>query len=323
MDESNRQGWLVGRRQPMPRASAACAADPNDLCCRPCLAPAQPGCPTDAEDTECRKGVTLVGTEDSTNLRCYRQRQRFGIDFLYPLDRYVTGLSAPQVRNHAGQMVENPLLAGGRDPELVILTTIVGVPWQDLVIETENFDGYELMTAKELRDHGRFPVILGDYAGGVPPTDPFMLDSVEPRSGSNPLTNQPIAPATAGPTATINGHEQTLTNRDDLQYACTFELPTPIDCAGNVDGTCDCDQYSAGYNRPLCQNPTTGAPGNTQYYGKAYPGRRELEVGRRLRDRAVLASICPRTLETASHPSYGYVPVMRAIQRQVRRVLAP
>lgn len=266
----------------------------------------------------------LPRLEDSTNLRCYRQHERFGIDFLYPLDRYVTGLTEPQIRNRSGALVDNPLFAGGRSPDLVVLTTIVGVPWQDLVIETENFDGYELMTARELRNYGRFPVILGDYAAGVPPTDPFMIDSVDPRSGSNPLTGAPIVTSlTATPTSTINGHEQNVANRDDLQYACTFELPTPIDCNAVIDGSCDCDANSAAYSRPLCQSPTGTVQTTTQYYGKAYPGRRELEVARRMRDRAVLASICPRTLEDEQHPSYGYVPVMRAIQRQVTRVLAP
>jgi hypothetical protein len=324
LDEPNHQGWLVGRRVQMPRGSAACAGDPNDPCCRPCVSPAQPGCPTDAEDTECQKGATLPTAEDSTNLRCYRQRERFGIDFLYPLDRYLTGLTETRVRNHAGELVDNPLFAGGRSPDLVVLTTIVGVPWQDLVIETEDFDGYELMTARQLRDYGRFRVILGDYAGGVPPTDPFMTDSVDPRSGSNPITLAPIvASTTAAPTATINGHEQNIISRDDLQYACTFELPTPIPCTDANQDDCDCNVSEAAYARPVCQDPMTNLATNTQYYGKAYPGRRELEVARRMRDRAVLASICPRTLEDEQHPSYGYIPVMRAIQRQVTRVLAP
>ena len=114
-----------------------------------------------------------------------------------------------------------------------------------------------------------------------------------------------------------------IANRDDLQYACTFELPTPILCTSANQDACDCNVEEAAYSRPVCQDPTTNLATNTQYYGKAYPGRRELEVARRMRDRAVLASICPRTLEDEQHPSYGYIPVMRAIQRQVTRVLAP
>jgi hypothetical protein len=319
--EPNQQGWLVGRRLQMPRASASCA-NPNDPCCRPCAVPPATGCPTDAEDIECVKGVNLMPAEDSTNLRCYRQRQRFGIDLLYPVERYVTALTAAQVGNRSGQLVQNPLFTGSRTPQHVVFTTIVGVPWQDLVKETENFDGYEIMTAYELRVDGRFPIILGDYERGVPPTDPFMIDSIDPRSGRNPLTMQAIAPTTAANNATINGHEQNIVNRDDLQYACTFLLPQPIPCTtANQDG-CDCNASEQAYSRPLCEYPGPGTEG-TQTYAKAYPGRRELEVARRLRDQAVLASICPRSLADPMHPSYGYIPPMRALHRQVRRVLVP
>jgi hypothetical protein len=321
--EPTQQGWLVGRRTPMPRASSECKdpLSPNYACCRHCLTDV-PNCPPNAGDAECVKGAYLTSAEDSTNLRCYRQTERFGVNLLYPVERYVSALTSAMVANRSGQLVQNPLFTGSRTPQHVVFTTIVGVPWQDLVKETENFDGYELMTAYELRVDGRFPIILGDYARGVPPTDPFMIDSIDPRSGRNPLTNQPIAPYTAANDSTINGHEQNVVNRDDLQYACTFRLPAPIPCStANQDG-CDCNASEQAYSRPLCEYPGAAMDG-TQVYGKAYPGRRELEVARRLRDQAVLASICPRTLEDPMHPSYGYVPAMRALQRQVRRVLIP
>lgn len=331
--EPNTQGWMVGRRAAMPRASDACSRpDDPDIyrCCIPCVMldasgftpPA--GC-TYTNDVSCNNagGHSLAASEDSTNLRCYRQVQRFGVNFLYGLDRYVAGLTEPQMRNRAGATVANPLFAGGRDPGLVVFTTIVGVPWQDLVIETENFDGYELMTARELRTYGRFPVILGDYDRGVAPTDPFMLDSIAQRSGTNPLTGDAIAPSTAANDANdINGHEQNVVSSDDLQYACTFELPQPIPCSMTNQDGCDCNASEQAYNRSLCVYAGTGSDG-TQVAAKAYPGRRELEVARRMGDKAVLASICPRTLADPQHPSYGYVPVMRAIQRQVRRVLVP
>ena len=319
--EPNQQGWLVGRRAVMPRASSECAdpSSPNYACCRPCVVEV-PNCPSNATDVECMKGANLTSTEDSTNLRCYRQVQRFGLNLLYPVERYVSALTAAQVPNRSGQLVQNPLFAGTRTPRHVVFTTIVGVPWQDLVKETEDFDGYELMTAYELREDGRFGVILGDYAAGVPPTDPFMIDSIDQRSGMNPLTNQAIAPPTAANDATINGHEQNIVNRDDLQYACTFRLPQPIPCTMTNQDGCDCNASEQAYSRPLCEYPGPATDG-TQVYAKAYPGRRELEVGRRLRDQAVFSSICPRTLENPMHPSYGYVPAMRALQRQVRRVL--
>ena len=36
-------------------------------------------------------GVTLAGDDDNLNLRCFNQKQRFGIDLLYPTERYVSG----------------------------------------------------------------------------------------------------------------------------------------------------------------------------------------------------------------------------------------
>jgi hypothetical protein len=334
--EPNRQGWLVANTMlRMPRGSAACAhpEDPNVYrCCIPCvLLDSSSFVPPDGctyeLDLACNTpaasgGHRLTALEDSVNLRCFRQKERFGIDLLYPVERYVTGLTSPEIPDRTGTVVANPLFAGGRSPELVLFTTIVGVPWQDLVIATENFDGYDLMTAKELRDLGRFPMILGDYATGVPPSDPFMLDSIEPRSGTHPLTNQSIAPPTAGPLATINGHETAIMNRDDLQYACIFELPEPIPCTVDNQDGCDCNVEELGYSRPLCQEPAgDGTHVTTQYFAKAYPGRRALEVARRLRDQSVISSICPRTLEDPNHPSYGYVPAMRAIQRRLRAIL--
>jgi hypothetical protein len=336
--EPNQQGWLVGRRTSMPRGSDACSRpDDPDIyrCCIPCVLldvpdfvpPADCSYTADVAcntppDTSGQGGHYLTPREDSTNLRCYRQVQRFGVNLLYPLQRYINGLTQPQMSTRSGATVANPLFAGGRDPGLVVLTTIVGVPWQDLVIETEDFDGYELMTARELRTYGRFPVILGDYDRGVPPTDPFMIDSITPRSGSNPLTGDPILPPNATVLGPINGHEQDVINSDDLQYACTFALPQRIPCSPTNQDGCDCNASEQAYSRPLCQYPGPGVDG-TQFQGKAYPGRRELEVARRMGDKAVLASICPRTLEDQNHPSYGYIPVMRAIQRQVRRVLVP
>jgi hypothetical protein len=333
VDEPNQQGWLVGRRIPMPRASDACShpEDPNVFrCCIPCVLldvpdfVPQQGCSYTA-DVACTStgGHSLTTLEDSTNLRCYRQVQRFGLSLLYPVERYVTGLTATQVPSRSGGTVPNPLFSGGRTRGLVALATIVGVPWQDLAKDTDDFEGFELMTPEELRDANRFSVILGNYATGVPPTDPFMIDSIDARTGTNPVTGQSIAPPTSSPTATINGHEQNVINRDDLQYACTFLLPSPIPCTtANQDG-CDCNDSEIAYQRPLCQDPTTGTPGTTQYFAKAYPGRRELEVARRLGDQAILASICPRTLSDTMHPSYGYVPAMRALQKQLRRILVP
>ena len=66
------------------KARSECATDPNDPCCKPCGY--DEGCPADPTCDD------PVGPSHSmTNLNCYAQKQRYGFDFLYPVDRYVTG----------------------------------------------------------------------------------------------------------------------------------------------------------------------------------------------------------------------------------------
>jgi hypothetical protein len=100
----------------------------------------------------------------------------------------------------------------------------------------------------------------------------------------------------------INGHEQNIPDNDDLQYACIFRLPTAKICALGDSG-CDCSATKDGdatavttANSPVCQPPAGGPAGTTQYYAKAYPGLRELDVVHDLGSRGVPASICPKTL---------------------------
>ena len=178
------------------------------------------------------------------------------------------------------------------------------------------------MSASELKANGRWPLLVGDYAHFEPPSDPFMVDSIDARSGTNPVTgvsvSAPTATGAADPASAINGHEYSVTaQRDDLQYACIFPLPAPIVCdSANADG-CDCSDDELTYNRPVCQPPGGGATSTTQYFGKAYPGLRHLEVARQLGDRSVVGSVCARNTTVSSRDDYGYVPAMRAIQARI------
>lgn len=329
-DTAGKQGWLAAYKGGvnqltfhMPRATAACDSDPNDACCAPCTASLPSSCPADPACSS----PTLSYAEDSMNLRCFDQRRRFGVDLLYPLDRYVTGLTAASVPRRSGGTAPNPLFAGGRDPRLVVFTPIVGVPWQDLARDPADTDHLDLLTTAELKSGNRWQALVGDYAAGTPPLDPFMVASVEPRTGltpnKNPFTDEPIvADTSTDPRATINGHEQTVNPsvRDDLQFACIFPLGTPVDCSTDSD-ECDCNADEVTYNRPLCQPPAGGVAGTTQYFGKAYPGIRHLEVARRLGDKAVVASICPRNTTSSSRDDYGYLPAMRALQTRLSALL--
>ena len=46
---------------------------------------------------------------DAANLRCWNQKKRFGVDMLYPLRRYVDGLTQTKVYDRNGFLVQNPL----------------------------------------------------------------------------------------------------------------------------------------------------------------------------------------------------------------------
>jgi len=330
-DEDGSQGWLattVSTR--LPRASSACQ-NPEDPCCHSCAAPAPQGCLPNDADPECSKKdptddyAKLGLDEDQPNARCFDQRRRFGLDLLYPVERYIDGLSAQKVANRKGELVPNPLFVAppgtpARDPSHVLLAGIVGVPWQDISTE-ESWNGasLEFMNADELEKNGRWDVVLGPKGGLA--SDPLMREAFAPRSGEHPLLHVPVAP----PSSTdphenpINGHEQNVAHGDDLQYACTFDLPMARACDDQNAASCDCNADEQSNNRPLCNYP--GGPGTNgnQIAAKAYPGLRELAVLRGVGENAIVASICPKHtaaaagLSRAADPAYGYNPAVQAI----------
>ncbi len=337
------QGWLVGLEQNagesfhLPPATSACATAPNDPCCRSCVASETPaGCMPTADDPACASDA-LAPLDDALELRCFDQRRRFGFDLLYPTQRYVNGLTSIEVPNAAGQMVANPLYQPGntssiRSKSLVFLAGSVGVPWQDIATDDTRDDPRALrfMTAEELVTNNRWEMILGAAQNGVMPTDPLMIESIDPRSGTHPLTGQPVAPAeSTDPQANaINGHEQGVAQRDDLQYACIFPLATARDCeaAGQNPEACECNSDDVERQRPLCQPPEGGATGTTQFYDKAYPGLRQLQVLKDFGANAVVTSICPKNVDAqgsaASDPNYGYNPAIGALLDRVAEGLS-
>jgi hypothetical protein len=321
----------------MPRATSACATNPNDECCMACTEQAPPaGCPAPADDPAC--STPLPREEDPANLRCFDQKRRFGVDFLQPLSRYVEALTGSEVSDVDGNRVKNPLFfnASGeaiRDVSLVTLTGIVGVPWQDLATDgsnpgmsnsLEDPKELEFMTARELDETGRWQLMLGDPSASppVPPSDPFMIASEEPREGEHPLIDAEVSSQdSTDPNANpINGHEHTVVG--DLQYACIFRLATPRDCSEAVDEWCDCVPGTEVHNKPLCNPPGGGPAGTTQYFAKAYPGLRELALLKTLGDGAVVGSICPKVVpgdeaNGESSLSVGYLPAISSLLARV------
>jgi hypothetical protein len=332
----------------LPKPRAACATDPNDPCCRSCGQGPGQGCDAGADDCM----GSLGGTEDHINLRCYDQKRRFGIDFLYPTDRYVTGLTQPQVTDRFGNVVPNPLFldlnteddnSAVRNPGLVFIAGLVGVPWQDIARKNDAGDP-DLLNGKnasgevvggfqdgaELVQNGTWDIILGDPScyhtdPGCLPADPLMIESVNQRSGTNPVTGEPLADGSNPLGNSVNGNEYTVSGNDDLQYACIFGLPTIRDCATNPGAACDC--IDGNTDNPLCCNPASPgscAPdmfGTTQYSAKGYPGIRSLQVLKNVGLQGIVASICPAQLGDQGQFDYGYRPAVGAIIERLKQAL--
>jgi hypothetical protein len=253
---------------------------------------------------------TLTETEDPINLRCFDQKRRFGVDLLYPVERYVDALTEPVVTLRDGSAAPNPIFAGGRSPELVLLAGIVGVPWQDIAVTpTVLASGYRP------GDQIDWSLVLGDPDAGTPPSDPLMIKSIAPRTGASPPTGAPLEPPHAGPLASpINGHERDIPSQDDLQYACIYARTTPVDCAGSV--VCNCIAPDIPTN-PVCQAPD-GSYSATASYARALPSSRDLSVLKALGPRGIVASICAQVTAGSSAPAFAYEPAVDAILRTLR-----
>lgn len=318
----------------MPPATEACDTEPNDPCCRSCaLSETAPpaGCAPLNQDPKCSAGRSVES--DSLNLRCYDQKRRFGFDMLYPVERYVDGLTRRRVvdTHHCSQeddcpLVDNPLFEGeSRTPRGVFVLSLVGVPWQDLATEN-SLSGGELTYQAEEGALGAavWDLIVGDPSRYVAPEDPFMIESVQPRTGQNPVTGEALASAdsTDPQENSINGHESRVPYPVELQSACIFPLRVPRDCSGS-GAACSCTAAELEQNSALCQPPEGGAAETVQYFARATPGLRQLELMSEL-PHGIPASICPKlTSGDESEPSFGYNPAMRALLRNLASVLEP
>ena len=303
--------------------------------------------------------------DDDMNVRFYHMKQRYGVDPQFPISRYVNGLSSGRVPDRSTEHTvttaangsrnisnyigtakcTNPLFAsklptkqgdevcnlekGTRDASLVFFAIVGGVPNQ--LIYGVQADGvtpdyipgdpdHNAMTdAKWNAVLGKNP-LLYDYAG----VDPHMIQSVAPRA-ELAAAGSATSPRGSNGTDPIIGRDW-ATNKHDLQYACTFDLPAPTDC--NADGSelkCDCNKAVNGVesNQPLCQAAGT----NIQIKAKAYPTVRELEVARALGQQGITASLCPIAPDATkvaggkAAPTYGYNPAVASIIDRLKNAL--
>ncbi len=308
-----------GRTTTAPRGTSVCKTNPASADCTSCgfglsCDPSTAACQAIKNDPECQKNGGYYGpTEDPLNVRFHRMKERYGIDPQYPISRYVTGFSSSRVPDRSTEHVvtssggrrvvgpyegtpscTNPLFAaqlprapgdelcklprGPRSRELVVFAVLGGVPTNLVSGSTPSWNA-----------------ILGanpdafDYSG----IDPHMIPSTSPRASLPP-------PSTTrgdnGPDP-IHGREWD-TGNEDLQYACTFDLPEARTCTLQ-DPSCDC---AGSKNPPLC-----GQAAGQQVRAKAYPTLRPLRVAQALGDRGVVGSICP------SRTDQGYEATLTAL----------
>jgi hypothetical protein len=353
----------AGNPNPAYKGTAVCDEQPNDPCCHSCGAQPPVGCPTEVgSDGQsvgqgCAEARFEVGSElDAPNLRCFQQKERFGVDYLYPAERYVNALELPALCPFADSVhpdatgsdgspvcgvnrefvVENPLFVDARNPGMILLAGVVGVPWQDLAVDPRADTLVYRTSTGEPDEAIAWDWLLGDADDPKPvPLDPLMQESIAPREGRSPGTGELLAsPDSAPGTNSSNGHERANPRSADLQYACIFPLDEPRACpseqdvaaateAGQSLSACECTLGGRSDElNPLCQQPD-GSYSTVQTHAGAMPGTRQLSVLRELGTQAVAASICPRQLTNPEAQDYGHRPAMGAIRRALEPILAP
>jgi hypothetical protein len=353
------QTWVafnIEDTRPMFKGSSTCAEDPNGKCCYSCPLGPPEGC---EPDPTCRENLNRLPSElDGQNLRCFDQKRRFGVDFLYPTQRYVNALTQTELCWSAldlslqdcdeQDIFPNPLFVSGRLPSQVLLAGIIGVPTQAL--DAGNTTGaapgsipgaVRFKTYEELSAGGVWDQILGSpgvawqerkgsrpevpSSPPVPAALPQMVESPSPRMGvraGNALNGREYDTLQGSAT-----DADSAPRADDLQYACISPLPVPRDCAALNPDRDNCDCFAGVNNRPLCeQTPGTSLAGTTQYWAKAYPGLRELQVLKDYGERtsnSIVASICALEVTDTSSPNYGYRPAMDALISRMAERLPP
>jgi hypothetical protein len=197
-----------------------------------------------------------------------------------------------------------------------------------------------------------------DYTG----IDPHMIEDYQPRTDAGLAVSPPQA--LGGGPDPIDGREwftDTMTAGDggsvaahtnlkvDREYACIFRLEKPDGAANPRD--CSNTAYDGGVsadfvNQEACDCSSKGLPPqavpavcgqctaetcsqggtdyNAQYYAKAYPTIREIELVEKMGRQGVLSSLCPiDTIDNAAGTDalYGYRPAINSIVNRLKTAL--
>ncbi len=314
----------------------------------------QPSCQRIKDDANCKESGDAKGTQgdgyngyykaedDELNVRFHRMKERYGIDPQYPIKRYVDGLTKFKVPDRKAEHVitesggrqviapytstpkcTNPLFAAKlpkepgdelcnlpqstRSPDLIFFAVVGGVPNQLLHFVPNDPDKSRITNEDWVKILGKDPGSF-NFEG----IDPHMVQSVAPRTSLG-LGGADEARGSNG-NDPYHGREW-KTEKKDLQYACTFDLPADkVRTCTAQDQSCDCSPDDT-RNPPLCgQN-------NTQIKAKAYPTVRELQVVRALGDQGIVSSLCPIQLDKPTEPTYGYRPAVASIIDRLKNAL--
>lgn len=299
----------------MPRARKECATNPADPCCKSC-GQAAGSCAVDASCGDPASPALYSDKEDPINLRCWDQKRRFGVDFLYPVDRYVQAFTKSMVTNRAGELVPNPIftdldpsdsITAIRAPTDILVAGILGVPWQNIARDSKDVKkGFK--NAKEMNQPVAGSANVWDIIAGNPdlyltPKDPLMNESQKPRFGTSPITGVTLASPMSPGGNPINGNE--YTTEDDLQYACIFDLPQNLQ-RNCKDGSCECGDPAN--DNPLCANNPDGSGRTLLVRARALPALRQLSLLQGLGEQAAVGSACAAQTLNPAGPDYGYKP---------------
>jgi hypothetical protein len=236
--------------------------------CRPCV--------DGDSDPACTGAWSSTGLDlDKMNLRGFQQVQRFGVNYLWNRQRYVDGFTETKVMGSDGKLAQNPIYAGGRSKDHVVVAGILGVP-KNLVTAADG-------TPKAKLTEPEWDKIVSP---DLSKRDPHMIESIGARPGLAVFGG-------ARSVDPVHGGERVVTPKGwDLQYACI--APRNASVANDPAAATDtCYAADSATKDPLC-GPAVGGKG-TQPYFKAYPTLRELRVIHELSQKeipALVASIC-------------------------------
>ncbi len=261
--------------------------------------------------------------------------------------------SLPDGSTLTPEILCNTAGAGGpRTPASVLFLHIGGVPHQDL--QAKPGDATGLCPAgtpaadcpqKDTLLPADWVAILGHGWASVPKApwratlnqydsqdiDPHMIEAFAPRAGLVALTSGPkptgggMDPMNGGDWVTIAPHRLPPVS---LEYACIFPLAAPIDCTNPdyaTQAACDCSATGVpldavpsvcGLKDPSQPYASGTNDYTTQYYAKAYPSIRELEVARLVGSQGFVGSLCPIHVTdnaTGNDPLYGFRPAITAM----------